>query len=181
MSFLDTISDGFKSVVHVGEDIVKGAEGAVEGALGSVVSNPLNLLNPLAIAEGAAKGAISNISSDHLTNVLKAPYSPVRDFSNLVGNVGGDNEVVGGSVEAILMQIAARDRARLTHKVFELKNLQAPGEGATEQQVNDYNTQKTSLMADIQSLQEEVQQTTTMATNISKSENDTTIAIDRNI
>jgi len=178
---LDTVGDVAETVAKpvggaAGEAVAAGAH-IVDGTSNTVVFAEKAVLDQFNVAATPVTGLVGTLE-DKVKALLKNPFT---DVSKFLGDLGGKDEIVGGSVEAILMQIAARDRARLTHKVFELKNLQAPGEGATEQQVNDYNTQKTALMADIQSLQEEVQQTTTAATNISKSDNDTNMAIDRNI
>ena len=171
------------TVVNAGEDVVKGAEGAVEGAIGTIAENPLNLLNPLSLLGGAAQGAISNIEGDNSSSVLKKSAYPFTNLSQLIGAGSSDSSVSdlgGSSVEAVLLQLAAKERDRLADKVGQLKNLQAPGADATPQQQSDFDTTKANLMADIQSIENSIQQITTMATNTQKDENDTNMAIARN-
>jgi len=174
----DFVSGAAHTVVSVGEDVVKGAEGAVEGAVGTILHNPLDIFNPFAVVSGAVGGAINGIEGNsHLTSVLKSPFT---DISKFFGS-SDTSDLGGGSIEAVLLKLAEKERGQLADKVNQLKNLQVPGTDATPQQQADYDSQKVNLMADIQSIQNSIQQITTMATNVEKNDNDTNMAIVRNM
>ena len=81
----------------------------------------------------------------------------------------------------MLLKLAQKERGRLADKVDQLKNLQAPGKDATPQQQADFDSLKVNLMADIQSIQNSIQQITTMATNVQKQSADNNMAIIRNM
>ena len=182
----NAVSSAVSTVAHVGEDVVKGAEGAVEGVIGTVAQNPLNLLNPLSILGGAAQGAISGIEgncNDSQTNVLRFNPNSLIDISKYVGPASDNttSDLGGSSIEAVLLQLASKERGALADKVNQLKNLQVPGQNSTPQDQANYDSTKTELMADIQSLQNSIQQITTMATNVEKTDSDTNMSIVRNL
>ncbi len=185
MSFLGSIGDfassAFHTVTNTAEDIagtvVKGAEGAVEGAVSDVIQNPLDIFNPFAVVKGAVSGAYSNIVGDSTT--LKSPFTDIAHlFANSTTDTGG---VAGNSITAILLSLASKERQQLAGKVDQLKNLQVPGAGASTQDQANYDSTKVQLMADIQSIQNSVSQITTMATNVEKTDNDTNMSIARNL
>jgi len=184
MSFLGSIGDfassAFHTVTNTAEDIagtvVKGAEGAVEGAVSDVIQNPLDIFNPFAVVKGAVSGAYSNIVGDSTT--LKSPFTDIAQFFQNGTDAGG---VAGNSITAILLSLASKERQQLAGKVDQLKNLQVPGPGASTQDQANYDSTKVQLMADIQSIQNSISQITTMATNVEKTDHDTNMAIARNL
>jgi hypothetical protein len=193
MSFLSDIghavSSTVSSVVNTAEDVVgtvvKAGEGAVEGAVGDVIKNPLDIFNPFAVLSGAVSGAVQNVegnsssSSSNLTSVLKSPFTDIsKFFTNSSDDLG---DLGGSSVTAVLLKLAEKERGQLADKVNQLKNLQVPGQGATPQQQADYDSAKVNLMADIQSIQNSIQQITTMATNVEKTDSDINMSIARNL
>ena len=140
----------------------------------------MNLLNPFAVVSGGIKGAISNVegSPSQVINKLKNPFT---DISSLIGGDSSTSDLGGSSIEAVLLKLAEKERGQLADKVNQLKNLQVPGQGASPQDQANYDSTKVNLMADIQSIQNSIQQITTMATNIQKNDNDTNMAIVRNM
>ena len=173
------ISGAVDTVEHIGSDVVKAGEGFIGGAVSDVLHNPLDLLNPFAVVEGGVKGAIGSLEGN--PNVIRCPKSPFTDISKLIGGDSSTSDLGGSSIEAVLLQLAAKERDRLAGKVDQLKNLQAPGPNASAQDQSNFDTTKANLMADIQSIENSIQQITTMATNVQKNDNDTNMAIVRNI
>jgi hypothetical protein len=184
---VDTVSNAASSVVHTVEDVastaVKAGEGFVQGAVSDLIHNPLDILNPFAVVSGGVNGALQTIEGGNCPShqsVIGTLKNPFTDISKLIG---GDSlgDLGGSSIEAVLLKLAEKERGSLADKVNQLKNLQVPGQGATPQQQADYDSQKVNLMADIQSIQNSIQQITTMATNVQKNENDTNMSIVRNM
>jgi hypothetical protein len=173
------VSGAVNTVENIGSDVVKAGEGFIGGAVSDVIHNPLDLLNPFAVVEGGVKGAVSEFENP----VLTAKNSPFTDISKYIGAASDSStsDLGGSSIEAVLLQLAAKERDRLAGKVDQLKNLQAPGPNASAQDQSNFDTTKANLMADIQSIENSIQQITTMATNVQKNENDTNMAIVRNI
>ena len=176
------VSGAVDTAENVAGDVVKGAEGFVGGAVSDVISNPLDLLNPFAVVEGGVKGAIGSLEGNK-SNIIGTLKNPFTDISKLIGSASDSttSDLGGSSIEAVLLQLAAKERDRLAGKVDQLKNLQAPGPNASAQDQSNFDTTKANLMADIQSIENSIQQITTMATNVQKNENDTNMAIVRNI
>src|SRR5258708_6782548 len=117
---VDTVSNAASSVVHTVEDVastaVKAGEGFVEGAVGDVIHNPLDLLNPFAVVSGGIKGAISNVEGcpSQLINKLKNPFT---DISSLIGGDSSTSDLGGSSIEAVLLKLAEKERGQLADKV----------------------------------------------------------------
>ena len=175
------VSGAVDTAENVAGDVVKGAEGFVGGAVSDVLHNPLDLLNPFAVVTSGVKGAIGELEGKG-TNIIGQLKSPFTDISKLIG-AGADStsDIGGSSVEAVLLQLAAKERDRLADKVNQLKNLKAPGPDSTPQEQSDFDTTKANLMADIQAIENSIQQVTTIATNDLKQEGDDNMAIARNI
>jgi len=178
---IDTVGSAVSSAVHTVEDVaetgVKAAGGFVEGAVSDVLHNPLDLLNPFAVVSGGVKGSIGAFEGS-ASSVFKSPFS---DITKLLGGDDALGDLGGSSIEAVLLKLAQKERGRLADKVDQLKNLQAPGKDATPQQQADFDSQKVNLMADIQSIQNSIQQITTMATNVQKQSADNNMAVIRNM
>jgi len=138
---------------------------------------PLENINQCAVVSAASNPLLSAVSGFNATSVLKNPFTDISKFftDSTTSDLGGS------SIEAVLLKLAEKERGRLADKVDQLKNLQVPGADATPQQQADYDSQKVNLMADIQSIQNSIQQITTMATNVEKNDNDTNMAIVRNM
>ena len=183
---VDSVGHAVSSVVdtaeNIGGDVIKAGEGFVGGAVSDVLHNPLDLLNPFAVVTSGVKGAIGELEGKG-TSIIGQLKNPFTDISKYIG-AGSDNttsDLGGSSIEAVLLQLAAKERDRLAGKVDQLKNLQAPGPNASAQDQSNFDTTKANLMADIQSIENSIQQITTMATNVQKNDNDTNMAIVRNI
>jgi hypothetical protein len=179
---IDTVGHAASSVVDTAEDIagtaVKVGEGFVGGAVSDVIHNPLDLLNPFAVVSGGIKGAVGAFEHSPVANF---PGNAWKDITKFLGGDNSLSDLGGSSIEAVLLKLAEKERGRLADKVNQLKNLQAPGTDATPQQQADFDSQKVNLMADIQAIQNSIQQITTMATNVQKNDNDTDMAIVRNL
>ena len=179
---VNKVEGAVSDVVHTAEDVVggglKAAGGFVEGAVSDVLHNPLDLLNPFAVVSGGVKGAIGAFEHSPITNF---PGSAFKDISKFLGGDDALGDLGGSSIEAVLLKLAQKERGRLADKVDQLKNLQAPGKDATPQQQADFDSQKVNLMADIQSIQNSIQQITTMATNVQKQSADNNMAVIRNM
>src|SRR6185369_4352755 len=113
--------------------------------------------------------------------IATLPGNPFGDITKLFGGDDALGDLGGSSIEAVLLKLAQKERGRLADKVDQLKNLQAPGKDATPQQQADFDSLKVNLMADIQSIQNSIQQITTMATNVQKQSADNNMAIIRNM
>jgi hypothetical protein len=137
---------------------------------------PLENLNQFAVETAVTSPLLSSVANLK-ASVLKNPFT---DITNLIGD-NSTSDLGGSSIEAVLLELASKERGQLADKVNQLKNLQVPGANATPQQQADYDSQKVNLMADIQSIQNSIQQITTMATNVQKNDNDTNMSIVRNM
>ena len=160
-------------------EAVKAGENIVDGTSNTIIQTEISQLNPFTVATGAQPGLVGTLEGK-LGDLLKSPFT---DISKLIGAASDSttSDLGGSSIEAVLLQLAAKERDRLAGKVDQLKNLQAPGPNASAQDQSNFDTTKANLMADIQSIENSIQQITTMATNVQKNDNDTNMAIVRNI
>jgi len=180
---VDKVGSAVSDVVHTVEDVastaVKAGEGFIGGAVSDVIHNPLDLLNPFAVVSGGIKGAVGAFEHGPISAY---PTDCWKDIGKWIkGGDDGLGDLGGSSIEAVLLKLAQKERGRLADKVDQLKNLQAPGKDATPQQQADFDSLKVNLMADIQSIQNSIQQITTMATNVQKQSADNNMAIIRNM
>jgi hypothetical protein len=157
-------------------EVLKAGESLIEGGPSKLIQTEISALDPFTVATGATTGLVGTLEG-RLSSILKNPFT---DITKLMGD-GSLGDLGGSSIEAVLLKLAEKERGSLADKVNQLKNLQVPGQGATPQQQADYDSQKVNLMADIQSIQNSIQQITTMATNVQKNENDTNMSIVRNM
>ncbi len=192
MDPLSSIEKGLSTVENMTETLanpagslageaVKAGENIVDGTSNTIVQTEVSQLNPFTVATGVTPGLLGTLEGK-LSEILKHP-DPFTDISKYIG-AGSDNttsDLGGSSIEAVLLQLAAKERDRLAGKVDQLKNLQAPGPNASAQDQSNFDTTKANLMADNQSIENSIQQITTMATNVQKNDNDTNMAIVRNI
>ena len=191
MDPLSTLQKGLSTVENVGEKLAQPVETLAGGALkaGEAISDGTSntillgekaALEPFQVVTGGATGLLGALEGK-LSELIKSK-SPFTDISKLIG-AGADStsDIGGSSVEAVLLQLAAKERDRLADKVNQLKNLKAPGPDSTPQEQSDFDTTKANLMADIQAIENSIQQVTTIATNDLKQEGDDNMAIARNI
>jgi len=190
MDPLSSIEKGIGTAAHLGESLenplesvageaLKAGENIVDGKSNTIIQTEISQLNPFTVATGAQTGLVGELEGK-LAGLMKNPFT---DISKLIGSASDSStsDLGGSSIEAVLLQLAAKERDRLAGKVDQLKNLQAPGPNASAQDQSNFDTTKANLMADIQSIENSIQQITTMATNVQKNENDTNMAIVRNI
>ena len=186
---ISTIKKGLDTVEDVAGAVAKPVEGAaaeavkvgahiVDGTSNTVVFAEKAALEPFTVATGAANGLVGSLE-DRITSILKNPFTDITKLFTSGDDALGD--LGGSSIEAVLLKLAQKERGRLADKVDQLKNLQAPGKDATPQQQADFDSLKVNLMADIQSIQNSIQQITTMATNVQKQSADNNMAIIRNM
>ena len=176
----NTLGEGLNLAEGAAGEIAKLGEGAIGGALSDVLKNPLDLFNPFAVLTSAAGGLFGALEGSQSSSSSSNPFNPSSSTSTT-----GDGSSVsvdgGSSIEAVLLELASKERGALADKVTQLKNLQVPGKDASPQDQANYDSTKTELMADIQSIQNSIQQITTMATNVQKNENDTNMSVIRNM
>lgn len=177
---IDTVGDlaetAAKPVETAAGEAVKLGANIADGASNTLIAGEKLALNPFTVATGVAPGLVGTLEGK-LAGLLKNPFT---DITKLLGD-DSLGDLGGSSIEAVLLKLVEKERGRLADKVNQLKNLQAPGADATPQQQADFDSQKVNLMADIQAIQNSIQQITTMATNVQKNDNDTDMAIVRNL
>jgi hypothetical protein len=206
-SVVNTVENVAGDAANLGGDLlsgglnVAGGLAQVGGDLASALPLPLPF-DPSQVLKGV-EGLAGNLLGG--LGGLAGGFPGLGDIGNIFGGnppIGGSNggtsgtgstggtsgtgdafnsDVIGGSsIVAILQELANKERDSLYSKVDKLKNLKVPGSDATPQEQDDYDKQKTELTSEIQQLQNSIQQLTTMATNVQKTDNDTDMSIIRN-